>query len=275
MDNVNDSKFLRKYNYFFDIDENTKYLYDPTEIDVYKDARNGDKDAFKYLAYLGTRTALTNFWAFLGPNPKSRKIRILNGDFDDYLGYCQEAIYRALNRFNEYLGKDRKISATGFTYYFKRYLAKICLSHNRSMNRNRALNSQTLESDGKMEDAFENILNKVSDDRVNEYDFTKDSSVKSFKMLCDVLKKWDFVKDKTRKFGVSPLELLYYYLHDALTLNQIANKVGMNFAVVKAFINKIVDEVNDHEDDYSYPVESFEDVLQIAENAPEALRYLL
>lgn len=272
--NINDSKFLRRYNEFFDIDSTTKNLYDIEDTQVFEDARNGDTKALRYLAYLGTKTALTNFWAFLGPNPKSRKIRILNGDFEDYLGMCEEAIFKALKTFKEEYGESRKISATGFTYYFKRYLAKLCLSHNRNMNRNRAINNQKFASEGN-DNGFENLLNEIPDESNNNFDLTKESSRKSFKMLVDTLKNWKFVKDKTAKFGVSPLELLYKFLYEAKNIHTIAQEVGMNDVIVKGYINNIVDEVNDHEDDPKYPVSSFEDVLEIAENDPEALKYLV
>lgn len=90
--------------------------------------------AFLYCYKLVFKMAAHFFWVFLGPNSKSRQIRIENDAFYDYAGLCNEAMYKALKKFDPMKAKTPEELKGGLQFYFKGYIEAETKKYNKAYN---------------------------------------------------------------------------------------------------------------------------------------------
>ena len=141
-------RWSKLYNKFFGCDSNKVLEYGNSHNDL-KSAKKMIMEAKAYaadplenkdkeLAYLFCfkiiePMALKNFWAFLGPNKKSQKIRIDNGDFDVYLSIVYETMPKILKSFKPNYDSVESL-AKGLQWWSRGYLkeAGVVENHNRA-----------------------------------------------------------------------------------------------------------------------------------------------
>lgn len=255
----NNSYFKRKYEKNFKLDDSVLDLYNDSS--VFEDARNNDKNAFKFLLKVGEDVVLQEISHFFGPNHKCWLKRIYDGHFDDYLGLVPIALIKCLKSFDENIGKDFDTQLKGFTYYFRRYLQRETYYYNRDFNTN-DYSIQDMQ-DKKIWDPEESRAIINNSDTMAEVNLLE-PSWKKFLDICNE----DSHKSLKSTMKVTPIEVfLDYYVGDK-TDKEIMEERGVSIVTIRKWKQDMLDFIWRKRNDETFPL-SPEELELIADMKPK------